>query len=566
MAVSFNKVYPRPPVPLTLKTLEKFPFYFDSRRNFFEKSREEGAFEDGSVTMLMAPRIFGKTSFLSMLPKFLAEKEDERAVNSYSCMDPKQLDQVRVTVGEMQEGKKNVVLILDEMNYAVEIKPLWKKITKLAAHILSMKGRQTIILTTSETSSHNIKKAFDVLHPGILRLPALDREQTKNVASGVLKAVTGKRTVPSKLLDLIWSVSGGIPPYIRISILRVLRKYRKGVIDPQLSKACMFDFFDNLDAVKSCILTLTNCPIETSKMSDRDISLMADQFCLSCPTKCRTPSIKNPVVETDLAQSYGLVFGSNAIASPIAFYYNDYLGRKRFDEFCSDIAKKGQIIRNYVDSYGNKELTNDILILLEIAAWDPSKLSDLDGDSLIRFLRDREDLVFLERLPSRDTLGSWIRDFDSVCRATVHGDKGIDLEVRNLRLSTEIPAINSYVQCKNWKSEIDLKQVGIFHKFEMVLRTARQIHAAILVSTSKIDKAMIKEAESLTSERRCVFSCWGETELAVIVSAVCGRNGKVRAAIRNLSSAELPTKAKGGALEYLTLKTFSILAEKVVQP
>lgn len=567
MRVEFNKICPRPPMPLTSKILDRFPFYFDTRRQFFEKSWEEGAFEEGSVIILLAPRIFGKTSFINMLPRFLVEKRDKRTIHSYSCMDNKQLDQVRVVVDEMLKGGENRIIILDEMNYAIERESLWRKIVELARNILQMKGRgQTIILTTSETSSSAIKKAFDILHPGTLRLPALNEDQTKTVASRVLREVTGKGKISCKLLDQIWTVSGGIPPYIRISLLQALRSLRKGAIDSQMSMACMFDFFDNLGAIESCIQTLTNCPIETVRMADRDLVLMADQFCLSCSIKCRAPSVEQPVIETDLAQKYGLVFTPNAIAPPIAFYYNDYLGRKRFEEFSSDIVNREEDIRVFVDAYGKKEFINDVLVLLEIAIWNPSLLHEkLDARLLVQFFRSKAELIFLERSPPVDALTKWIDDFNSVCRTTVYGDRGIDLEIHNLKLSTETPAINSYVQCKNWKTKIDLEEVGIFHKFEMVLRTAKQIHAAILISTSKIDNAMIKEARSLTSENKCVFSCWSEPELTTIVSATCGKRTDVQRTIENLSRMELPTKIKGGALEYLTLKTFSVLAERVVQ-
>ena len=62
-----------------------------------------------------------------------------------------------------------------------------------------------------------------------------------------------------------------------------------------------------------------------------------------------------------------------------------------------------------------------------------------------------------------------------------------------------------------------------------------------------------------------VFCCWSEPELTTIVSAACGKDKMVHAAITNLSRTKLPTKVKGGALEYLTLKTFSILAERVTR-
>ena len=567
MPTAFSDVYPRSPVPLTIKILQRFPFYFDSRRDFFEKSFEEGNFEEGSVTMILAPRIFGKTSFINMLPRFLQDKGDKRDVCSYSCMDNKQLDQVRVAVDEMLRGCENRILVLDEMNYAIERESLWRKIVELAGNISQMKGwEQTIILTTSETSSSLIKEAFNILHPGVLRLPALNEIQTKLVASGVLKEVSGRRKIPHKLLDLVWSMSGGIPPYIRILLLQVYRSFRKDVDFSQLPTICMFDFFDNLDAIESCIQTLTRCPIETARMYDRDLVLMADQFCSSCPIRCRTSSVEHLVVDTSLAHRYGLAFTSSAIAPPIAFYFNDYLGRRRFAEFSSDILNRWDDIRIYVDAYGRKEFINEALFLLEIAYWKSSMLHEnLDATYIVRFLRDKAELIFLERLPTVEVVSRWIEDFNSVCRATVYGDKGIDLEIHNLKLSAEMPAINSYVQCKNWKSKIDLTAVGILHKFEMILRTTKQIHAAILVSTSKIDDAMIEEAKTLTKESKSVFSCWGEPELTTIISAACGKHENVQRAIKNLSRAELPTKAKGGALEYLTLKTFSILAEWVIQ-
>jgi len=567
MTVGFNRVYPPPPVPLTSKMLDRFPFYFDSRREFFERSWEKGAFEKGSVTLLLGPRIFGKTSFINMLQRFLEEKDDLRTVYSYTCMDPKQLDRVRVVVGEMLRGGENRILVLDEMNYAFKNGSVWRKIVKLARNISQLKGqRQTVILTTSETSSLTIKEAFDVLHPGILRLPALNEDETKTVVHGVLREVTGKENIPPRLPDMIWRVSGGIPPYIRISLLRTLRSFRKGAIDPQLSKSCMFDFFDNLAAIESCIETLKNCPIETARMSDRDIALMADQFCLSCPIGCRTPSVKQPTVETALAERYGLVFNSNAVASPIAFFYNDYLGRKRFEEFSSDITNRGEAIRSYVDAYGKKEFIKDILVLLEIVFWNPSLLhEELEGPRLFKYFRDKAELIFLERLPTVNALASWIEEFYSVCKTTVYGDKGIDLETRGLRLAAETPAINSYVQCKNWKGKIGLEDVGIFHKFEMVLRSAKQVHAAILVSTSGVTDSMIEEAKLLTSENKSIFSCWGEEELTTIISSICGKREKVQEAIQNLSRTKLPTKFKGGALEFLTLKTFCVLAEKVFQ-
>ena len=567
MSVGFNKVYPRPPAPLTPDTVARFPFYLDSRREFFETSWKEGAFEEGSVTMLLAPRIFGKTSFLNMLPQFLTQKRDDRTVYSYSCMDAEKLNEIQVVVGEMLKGGENRILVLDEMNYAIGREPLWKSIAKLAGNISQMKGRrQTIILTTSETSSMTVKEAFDVLHPQTSRLPALNKRQTKTVASGVLKTVTGKKEVPRKLLDLIWAMSGGIPPYIRISLSQVLRSLGKPVDDNKLLGACMFDFFDNLDTVTSCIQTLTNCPIETAKMPEKDLVLMADQFCLSCPIECRKPSIKQPVIATDLAQRYGLVFTANAIASPIAFYYNDYLGRKRFEEFSSDIANRERAIRTYIETYGKKEFINDILILLEIALQDITILErELDPKRLFEFFQSKAELIFLGRTPAVATLINWVKDFTNVCKRTVYGDKGIDLAIHNLRLFAGMSAINSYVQCKNWKTKMDLKSVAIFHKFEMVLRTAKQIHAAILISTSEIDEGLLEEAKSLTKENKTVFSCWSARELTTILSAACGKSEEVRKAIEKLSTAELTTKIKGGALEFLTLRIFSILAERVTQ-
>jgi len=560
----FNDVYPRSPRPLTPKTIDSFPFYLDSRRGFFEKAWEEGDFKDGSVTMLMAPRMFGKTSFLNMLPRFMNEKKDLRTVHICSCMNPNELKTASIIVEEMLKDGKNRVLVLDEMNYAINEKPLWERIVELG--ISHTKGRgQTIVLTTSEMSSSVIRDAFKALHPYRLRLPALDKDQTKKVASGVLKAV-GREKISSEVLDLVWKVSGGVPPYIRIALLHVLNDSGGRTNLGSLPTSCMFDFFENLDAVESCIRTLTRCPVETARMSDRDIALMADQFCLSCPIKCRPPSVKRPVVQTDLAQKYGLVFASNAIASPIAFYYNDYLGRKRFDKLCSRIVSRRREIRDYVEAYGKKEFINDVLVLLEIAISDPPLLRrELNLQSFVEFFQSRTDLIFLESRPNASMLDRWISDFNVVCRKTVQGDEGIDLEVHGLRLSTDAPTINSYVQCKNWKAEISCKDVGIFHKFEMVLRNVKQIHAAILISTSEIDRGMREEAGRLTEESKSVFSCWGKPQLSAIVSAVCGRDKEASDAVENLSQMEVPTKTKGGALEFLVLKTFSVLAEKVIQ-
>lgn len=530
------------------------------------KSLEAGAFEEGSVTLFLAPRIFGKTSFLNMLPEFMREKGDKRNVYSYSCIGKPHLNQASTVIDEMLKGSEDRILILDEMNYAIRDKSIRKRIVKLAGNISQLKGRnQTLILTTSETSSSTLKKAFSILHPEILRLPALNKDQTKTVAYGVLKEVIGKEKISSKVTDLIWKVSGGIPPYIRVALLNALKDLRKGEISQQLPASCMFDFFDNLDAVESCIQTLTNCPVETAKMTVGQMTLMADQFCSYCPIKCRTPSVKQPVVETELAERYGLVFASSAIAPPIAFYFNDYLGRRRFEEFASDIVNRGENIRVYIDSYGRKEFADDILLLLEIAFHKPSLLNEtLDVNRLAEFFREAE-LTFLRKLPNIQVLTSWTKDFNNVCKKTVYGDKGIDLETRGLRLAAETPAINSYVQCKNWKGKIGLEDVGIFHKFEMVLRSAKQVHAAILVSTSGVTDSMREEAKLLTSENKSVFSCWGEEELTTIVSSICGKREKVQEAIQNLSRTKLPAKIKGGSLEYLTLKTFSVLAEKVFQ-
>jgi hypothetical protein len=563
--VGFNNVYPRSPTPLTPKTINSFPFYLDSRRDFFEKAWEEGDFKEGSVTMLMAPRMFGKTSFINMLPKFLNKKNDPRAVHICSCMNPTELETARRVVGEMLKGGKNRVLVLDELNYAIKEKQLWPKIVKLG--ISQTKGQgQTIVLTTSEMSSSIIKDAFDALHPYRLRLPALNEDQTREVIIGVSKAVGREDKISSDALDLIWRLSGGVPPYVRIALLHALNDSGDKTNHGSLLMSCMFDFFENLDAVESCIQTLTNCPIETAKMSDGAVALMADQFCLSCPIKCRQPSVKRPVVQTELAQEYGLVFGPNAIASPIAFYYNDYLGRKRFDELSSSITSKREEIQNYAEAYGKKEFINDILILLEIAISDPSPLrEELNLQRLKEFFRNRSDLIFLKNHPDAATLHKWIRDFDSVCRSTVQGDKGIDMEVHGLRLSNGAPTINSYVQCKNWKASISLREVGIFHKFEMILRNAKQIHAAILISTSEIDNGMKKEAVRLTQESKSVFSCWSKSQLSVLVSAICGRRKETQNAIEKLSQMEVPTKTKGGALEFLVLKTFSVLAEEVIQ-
>jgi len=553
-------------MPLTPGIISRFPFYLDSRRQFFERSWEDGAFGEGSVVMLLAPRIFGKTSFMNMLPYFLGRKDDDRAVHIYSCMDPTQLDEASRVVKRMLRGGEDEILVLDEMNYAIGRRSLWRGITELAQSISHLKGkRQTLLLTTSETSSTTVREAFDVLHPGILRLPALNKTQTKTVSLGVLRSVTGETAIPSRMLDAIWETSSGIPPYVRISILQSLRRVGEGVVDMDLLRDCMFEFFENLDAVQSCTETLMHCPIETARMSERDLVLMADQFCLLCPIDCRRPSVENPVIETALARKYGLVLDHDAIAAPIAFYFNDYLGRKRFEEFSSTITDREEEIRDYARAYGRKEFIDEILILLEIALHDPSVLHS-DADNLYRILRDKAALTFLDSLPRAGILARWKKEFDDICRTTLHGDRGIDLEVRNLRFSPVTPATNCYVQCKNWKRRIDMKEVGIFHKFEIVLRSARQVHAAILVSASKIDDAMTEEARTLTGENKSVFACWSEPELTTIISAISGRNpAHIRRAINELSETKMRPKAKGGALEYLALKTFSIFAEKATQ-
>jgi len=561
MAGRLGEVYPSGAI--TTEKAEEYPFFLDSRQDFFSKAWKEGFFEESTVTMLLSPRLFGKTSFLNMLPIFLRGLHDRR-IYSFSCLRLSDIRVAHKTVDAMLKREiEDGILVLDEINYIVRRKEVWANLIELAEKVWELKGlNQTIILTSSETSSREVERAFEALHPKILRLPALSRPQTETVVTGINEVLD--RKIKSGLTNLIWQVSGGIPPYIRSALLEVYSA-TEGESPFDVARKCMWRILDDPYAIISSIQTLTKCPIEHAKITEPSLILMADQFCSHCSIGCRKASTIKPIVEADLADKYGLTFIDNALSPPLAFYYNDYIGRKQFSELAENIVKREREIRDYAATYSRKEFLEDARILLEVAYQDPKVLYEKPSvDSLVH-LFGSVSLVFLKGSPTVKVLSGFINEFREICRETVHGDLGIDLEAQDLKLSADVTPINAYVQCKNWKSKIDLEKVGIFHKFEMVLRHAKQIHAAILISTSKIDQKMIDEAKELTARNKSVFCGWGEREISTIVAAILNVDFKrTLKAIRGLSITVAPSfQIKGGALEYLTSKIFSVVTTRI---
>jgi len=561
MAGRLGEVYPSGAI--TTEKAEEYPFFLDSRQDFFSKAWKEGFFEESTVTMLLSPRLFGKTSFLNMLPIFLRGLHDRR-IYSFSCLRLSDIRVAHKTVDAMLKREiEDGILVLDEINYIVRRKEVWANLIELAEKVWELKGlNQTIILTSSETSSREVERAFEALHPKILRLPALSRPQTETVVTGINEVLD--RKIKSGLTNLIWQVSGGIPPYIRSALLEVYSA-TEGESPFDVARKCMWRILDDPYAIISSIQTLTKCPIEHAKITEPSLILMADQFCSHCSIGCRKASTIKPIVEADLADKYGLTFIDNALSPPLAFYYNDYIGRKQFSELAENIVKREREIRDYAATYSRKELLEDARILLEVAYQDPKVLYEKPSVDSLAHLFGSVSLVFLKGSPTVKVLSGFINEFREICRETVHGDLGIDLEAQDLKLSADVTPINAYVQCKNWKSKIDLEKVGIFHKFEMVLRHAKQIHAAILISTSKIDQKMIDEAKELTARNKSVFCGWGEREISTIVAAILNVDFKrTLKAIRGLSITVAPSfQIKGGALEYLTSKIFSVVTTRI---
>lgn len=561
MAGRLGEVYPLGAI-ITEKA-EEYRFFLDSRQDFFSKAWKEGFFEESTVTMLLSPRLFGKTSFLNMLPIFLRGLHDRR-IYSFSCLRSRDIEGARKTVDAMLKREiEDGILVLDEINYIVRRKEVWVNLIELAEMVWELKGlNQTVILTSSETSSREVERAFEALHPKILRLPALSKPQTETVVTGV-NEVLGRKIKP-ELIDLIWQVSGGVPPYIRSSLSEVCNA-TEGESPLDVARKCMWRILDEPYAIISSIQTLTNCPIEHAKITEPTLILMADQFCSHCSIGCRKSSTIKPIVEADLADKYGLIFIDNVLSPPVAFYYNDYVGRKQFSEIAENIVKREREIRDYAATYGRKEFLEDARILLEVTYQDPKVLYEKPSVHSLVDLLGTVPLVFLKELPTVEVLSRFIKEFREICRETVHGDLGIDLEAQDLKLSANVIPINAYVQCKNWKRKIDLEKVGIFHKFEMVLRRAKQIHAAILISASKIDQKMRDEAKELTARNKSVFCGWGEREISTIVAAILNVDvERTLKAIRGLSITAAPSfQIKGGALEYLTLKVFSAVTTRI---
>lgn len=557
MAERLGEVYPLSAI--TAEKAEEYPFFLRSRHGFFTKAWKEGFFDEGTVTMLLSPRLFGKTSFLNMLPIFLRGLRDTQ-IYSFSCLRPSDIEGAHKTVDAMLKGEiEDGVIVLDEINWIVGRKKVWANLVELAEKVWELKGlNQTIILTSSETSSREVERAFEALHPKILRLPALTKPQTEIIVTGV-NEVLGRK-IASELIDLIWLVSGGIPPYVRSSISEVY-SLAEGEAPLDIARKCMWRILDEHSAISSSVETLTNCPIEHAKVTESSLILMADQFCSRCPIGCRQSSTIKPIVEVDLVEKYGLSLDDCVLSPPLAFYYNDYVGRKQFSELAENVIKREEEIRYYAATYGRREYLDDARILLEVAYRDSTVLYDKPSVDTIAYLLRSVPLVFMNETPTVEVLSRFISEFKEICRESVHGDLGIDLEARDLRLSANVIPINAYVQCKNWKRKIDLEKVGIFHKFEMVLRGSKQIHAAILVSTSKIDQKMIDEANELTARNNCVFCGWGEMEISTIMAAILNVDvERTLKAIRGLSATVSPSvQFKGGALEYLTLKILSVL-------
>ena len=555
MAERLGEVYPISSV--TAERAEKYQFFLQSRQDFFTQAWEQGFFDESTVTLLLSPRMFGKTSFLNMLPIYLQGHRDPQ-IYSFNCLRSREVEGAHRTIEAMLENRiDDGIIILDEINYIVRRKRVWEKQVELAEKIWELKGlKHSIILTSSETSSRELETAYEALHPKLLRLPALTKAQTETIVSGV-NGVLGKR-VDSKLIDLVWQISGGIPPYIR-SVLSEVYRLEDGELPDDIARRCMWRILDEPYALNSAIETLTNCPIEHSRTTEASLILMADQFCSQCPIGCRKSLGVKPIVEADLVSKYGLSLDDYILSPPMAFYFNDYLGRKQFSEFSENIVRREREIREYSSFYGKRELLHDARILLEIAYYDSQVLYEGPSLEKLENLLRSVQLSFLNELPKVNVLSRFIIEFNEVCGETIQGDLGIDFEAQDLKLSSNVVPINAYIQCKNWKSKINLENVDIFHKFEIVLRNAKQIHAAILISTSKIDKKMIKEALELTTRNNSVFCCWGELEISTIVSTVLNiETEKTLKAIRNLSKTmSQNVKFKGGALEYLTLKFFS---------
>ena len=561
MVERFGEIYPF--VAITTEKAKEYPFFLDSRQEFFSKAWKAGFIEESSVTMLLSPRLFGKTSFLNMLPIFLKGFRDS-PIYSFSCLRTNDVKKAHKTVDMMLNREvEDGILILDEINYIVRRKEVWMNLIELAEKVWELKGlNQTIILTSSETSSREVESAFEALHPKILRLPALSKPHMETVVTGI-NEVLGKE-IKSELIDLIWRVSGGIPPYIRSSLLEVYSA-TEGESLSNIARKCLWRILGDRYAIESSIQTLTNCPIEHAKVTESSLILMADQFCSHCLMKCRRSSAIKPIVEANLVYKYGLTFISNVLSPPLAFYYNDYIGKKKFSELAENIVKREREIRDYIAIYGKREFLDYARILLEVAYHNPEVLYEKPNVHNFGNILGSVPLVFLKESPSVEILSRFICEFKEICRETVYGDLGIDLEAQDLKLSTDVIPINAYIQCKNWKRKIDLEKVGIFHKFEMILRSVKQVHAAILISTSKIDQKMIDEAKDLTTRNKSVFCVWGEREVSTIVAAILDIDvERTLKAIRSLSITEAPSfQIKGGALEYLILKIFSAVTTRI---
>jgi len=135
MAGRLGEVYPSGAI--TTEKAEEYPFFLDSRQDFFSKAWKEGFFEESTVTMLLSPRLFGKTSFLNMLPIFLRGLHDRR-IYSFSCLRLSDIRVAHKTVDAMLKREiEDGILVLDEINYIVRRKEVWANLIELAEKVFN---------------------------------------------------------------------------------------------------------------------------------------------------------------------------------------------------------------------------------------------------------------------------------------------------------------------------------------------------------------------------------------------------------------------------------------------
>jgi len=117
MAERLGEVYPLSSV--TAERADKYQFFLRSRQDFFTQAWKEGFFDESTVTMLLSPRMFGKTSFLNMLPIFLQGHRDTQ-IYSFNCLRSRDVAGAHRTIEAMLENRiDDGIIVLDEINYIV---------------------------------------------------------------------------------------------------------------------------------------------------------------------------------------------------------------------------------------------------------------------------------------------------------------------------------------------------------------------------------------------------------------------------------------------------------------